>query len=57
METFLFPGTPIAKLALRMNDALGSTVAFFHRTLKEMVGKKDGAEEATTQASGGELAN
>jgi len=40
-----------------MNDALGSTVAFFHRTLKEMVGKKDGAEEATTQASGGELAN
>ena len=57
VETFLFPGTPIAKLALRMNDALGSTVAFFHRTLNEMVGKKDGAEEASTQASGGELAN
>ena len=57
VETFLFPGTPIAKLALRMNDALGSTIAFFHRTLKDMTGKGESTEENASQPSGGELAN
>ena len=57
VETFLFPGTPVTKLALRMNDALGSTIAFFHRTLKDMTGKGESSEESTSQSSGGELAN
>ena len=30
-------GTPIDALALRMSDALASTVAFFHRTLKQLI--------------------
>jgi len=44
-------------LALRVKDALGSTIAFFHRTLKDMTGKGESTEENASQPSGGELAN
>ena len=41
------PGTPIDALALRMSDALASTVAFFHRTLKQLIEdyEQEGDEE------------
>ena len=37
VESFIMAGTPIDTLALRMSDALASTVAFFHRTLKQLI--------------------
>jgi len=37
VESFIMAGTPIDVLALRMSDALASTVAFFHRTLKQLI--------------------
>ena len=37
VEAFIMPGTPIDRLALRMSDALASTVAFYHRALKQLV--------------------
>ena len=36
VEAFIMEGTPLGRLALRMSDALASTVAFFHRTLKQL---------------------
>ena len=57
VESFLLPGTPVAPLALRLNDALAATIAFFHRTLKDMTGKGENTEENASQPSGGELAN
>lgn len=47
VESFIMPGTPIASLALRMSDALASTVAFFHRTLKQLIEdyEQEGDEE------------
>ena len=37
VESFIMAGTPIDTLALRMSDALASTVVFFHRTLKQLI--------------------
>ena len=47
VESFIMPGTPIDTLALRMSDALASTVAFFHRTLKQLIEdyEQEGDEE------------
>ncbi len=47
VESFIMPGTPIDALALRMSDALASTVAFFHRTLKQLIEdyEQEGDEE------------
>ena len=47
VESFIMPGTPIDVLALRMSDALASTVAFFHRTLKQLIEdyEQEGDEE------------
>lgn len=47
VESFIMPGTPIDELALRMSDALASTVAFFHRTLKQLIEdyEQEGDEE------------
>ena len=47
VESFIMPGTPIDTLALRMSDALASTVAFFHRTLKQLIEdyEQEGNEE------------
>ena len=55
VETFLMPGTPIGKLALRMNDALASTISFFSRTLRELVAQASGedSEESTAPQLGG----
>ena len=41
VESFIIAGTPIDTLALRMSDALASTVAFFHRTLKQLIDDYD----------------
>ena len=41
VESFIMAGTPIDTLALRMSDALASTVAFFHRTLKQLIDDYD----------------
>ena len=41
VESFIMAGTPIDTLALRMSDALASTVAFFHRTLKQFIDDYD----------------
>ena len=40
VEAFMPPGTPIEPLALHMAKALGSTVAFFHRTYWDLTGDK-----------------
>ena len=47
VESFIMHGTPIDTLALRMSDALASTVAFFHRTLKQLIEdyEQEGDEE------------
>ena len=47
VESFIMPGTPMDTLALRMSDALASTVAFFHRTLKQLIEdyEQEGDEE------------
>lgn len=37
VEAFLLPGTPVGKLALRMNDALASTISFFNRALRDLL--------------------
>ena len=41
------PGTPFDADALRMSDAVASTVAFFHRTLKQLIEdyEQEGDEE------------
>lgn len=52
VESFIMPGTPIDTLALRMSDALASTVAFFHRTLKQLIEdyEQEGDEELEASA-------
>lgn len=61
VEAFILPGTPIAKLALRMNDALGSTIAFFNRALRDLLAQyaEAPADETPVAPLGGtsELAN
>lgn len=61
VETFILPGTPIGRLALRMNDALSSTIAFFHRALRDLIEKysEGEAEEPSVTPLGGssDLAN
>ena len=45
-------GTPLGRLALRMSDALASTVAFFHRTLKQLTeGQGSGVGGSDANAS------
>lgn len=53
VEAFILPGTPIGKLALRMNDALASTIAFFNRSLRDLIAKYD--EESTEEPSAPQL--
>jgi len=40
VEAFIPSGTPIDLLALHMAKALGSTIAFFHRTYWDLTGDK-----------------
>ena len=40
VEAFIPSGTPIDLLALHMAKALGSTIAFFHRTYWDLTGAK-----------------
>ena len=49
VETFLMAGTPIGSLSLRMSSALVSTIAYFHRTLRQL------AEEGATGMGGSKL--
>ena len=48
VETFLMAGTPVDSLSLRMSSALVSTIAYFHRTLRQL------AEEEATGPGGSE---
>ena len=48
VETFLMAGTPIDSLSLRMSSALVSTIAYYHRTLRQL------AEEEATGTGGSE---
>ena len=51
VEAFIMEGTPLGRLALRMSDALASTVAFFHRTLKQITEEQEegtGSSKADT---------
>ena len=52
VEAFIMPGTPIDRLALRMSDALASTVAFYHRALKQLVEEynKENGDDSETSA-------
>ena len=51
VESFLLPGTPVAPLALRLNDALAATIAFFHRKLPELVKEYEREEEEAEELS------
>ena len=52
VEAFIMEGTPLGRLALRMSDALASTVAFFHRTLKQLTeGQGSGVGGSDANAS------
>ena len=48
VETFLMAGTPIDSLSLRMSSALVSTIAYYHRTLRQL------AEEGAAGTGGSE---
>ena len=51
VESFLLPGTPVAPLALRLNDALAATIAFFHRKLPELIKEYEREEEEVEELS------